>query len=142
VLLTTNKPTVEKIKIPNCPQNQKNMNTKLLLRSFIIILLFAAGCQKTQSAKTTPSIAPTPPTSSISSYGTFSIQNAFSGDYAEVSGVTDLGTKLLNGTALQQNALSLSNSKTNRWQEWQFSLQSNGYYTIMNLNSGIYGCTR
>jgi len=114
------------------------MTTKLLLRSFLIVLLFAAGCQKTQSAKTTPPITPTPPTSSISSYGTFSIQNASSGDYAEVSGVTDLGTKLLNGTALQQNALSVSNSKTNRWQEWQFNLQSNGYYTIMNLNSGKY----
>ena len=114
------------------------MNTKLLLCSSIIALFFVAGCQKAKSAKATPVITPTPPTSSISSYGTFNIQCAAGGEYAEVSGTTDLGTKLLNGTTLQQNAASYSNGKTNRWQEWQFNLQSNGYYTIMNLNSGKY----
>jgi hypothetical protein len=114
------------------------MKTRLLRYSSVITLLFVAGCQKKEAAQATTPVTSTPSSSSIGNYDTFGLQNATGGNYAEVSGTLNLGAKLLNGTTLQQNTLSATAGKTNRWQEWQFCLQSNGYYTIMNLNSGKY----
>ena len=117
------------------------MKTKLWYCASVAALLLATGCNKNNNSTATGNAASAPKltiNSTVSSYGTFTIQNVASSDYVEVSGVTNQGTKLLDGTTLQQYAASISNGKTDRWQEWQFSKQSNGYYTIMNLNSGKY----
>jgi len=117
------------------------MKTKLWYCASVAALLLATGCNKNNNSTTTGNAASAPKltiNSTVSSYGTFTMQNVASSDYVEVSGVTNQGTKLLDGTTLQQYAASISNGKTDRWQEWQFSKQSNGYYTIMNLNSGKY----
>src|ERR1700744_1875299 len=117
------------------------MKTNLWQCASFAVLMHAAGCSKNQNA--TPVVhAPGGPrliaNSVVSTYGTFTMENVASSKYCEVSGVTNQGTKLLDGTGLQQYAASISNGKTDRWQEWQFAKQSNGYYTIMNLNSGKY----
>jgi len=117
------------------------MRTKIQLGIFAAGLLFMAGCSKNESTKTIPGSTTgtqLQTNSTVSNYGTFTIQCVTGSKYIEVSGVTNQGTKLLDGTTLQQYAASISNGKTDRWQEWQFSKQSNGYYTIMNLNSGKY----
>jgi hypothetical protein len=118
------------------------MKTKLSFFLSLIALFFLAGCNKDQSSKP-PGTAPATITkplvsSSVSSYGNYTMQSVTGSLYVEVSGVTNQGTKLLNGTTLQQYAESISNGVQDRWQQWEFSLQSNGYYTIMNLNSGKY----
>lgn len=117
------------------------MKTNLWQCASFAVLVLAAGCQKNQNSTPTGNATGSPKlatNSTVTTYGTFNMQNVASGKYCEVSGVTNQGTKLLDGTGLQQYAQSISNGKTDRWQEWQFAKQSNGYYTIMNLNSGKY----
>lgn len=119
------------------------MKTKLWYYAPLAALLFTAGCTKNEKASSTLlksniTASPNLIASAVNNYGTFTIQCVTGGKYIEVAGVTNQGTKLLDQTPLQQYAASISNGKTDRWQEWQFSKQSNGYYTIMNLNSGKY----
>ena len=75
----------------------------------------------------------------VTSYGTYTITCVNGGNYLEVSGDNTQGTKLLNGTAvdLTQSILNPAGG-TYRWVKWLISKQANGYYTIMNLNSGKY----
>lgn len=116
------------------------MKTNLCQCASFALLILAAGCKK--NANSTPggtsANGKLTTNSTVTAYGTFNMQNVASGKYCEVAGVTNQGTKLLDGTTLQQYAQSVSGGKTDRWQEWQFAKQSNGYYTIMNLNSGKY----
>lgn len=115
---------------------------KSLLRQClsIAVLGLAVGCSKNKNAA--PAQSTTADTlsavSTVSNYGTFIIKNQASGKYLEVSGTTNLGEKLADGTTLDQYELAYANNQLFRWQEWQFSKQSNGYYTIMNINSGKY----
>jgi len=117
------------------------MKTNLWQCASFAVLICAAGCKKNLNSTPKGNTADTSKlaaNSTISTYGTFTVQNVASSKYIEVSGVTNQGTKLLDGTGLQQYDASITNGKTDRWQEWQFTKQSNGYYTIMNLNSGKY----
>jgi hypothetical protein len=121
------------------------MKTRLWPLASLAVLSLTIGCKKSQNSPTTGTNGTTPPAdttvaagSPVSDYGTFTIQSAASSKWIEVSGQVTQGTQLLDGATLQQDNLSVTNSKTDRWQEWQFCKQSNGYYTIMNLNSGKY----
>src|ERR1700744_1439557 len=126
---------------------------KLNLRLYmpLALLVIAIGCKKNQNAvqnnngnttqttggnttdTTTSKSSPT-----ISDYATFTLQCVAGSKYIEVSGTLNQGAKLQDAATLDQNDESITNGKLDRWQEWQFSKQTNGYYTIMNLNSGKY----
>lgn len=121
------------------------MNTKLLSCLFVIALpLFIAGCNKKQTTDTTtPPVKTGPDTTTAPSlattYTTYTLSCANGGNFLEVSGAIDQGTKLQDGTSLDQASTSTSpQGAVNRWQEWLISKQSNGYFTIMNLYSGKY----
>ncbi len=105
-------------------------------------LLFAESCTKDHTLKTngTSAITPIQKTNSlISNYGTFTIQCVTGSKFIEVAGTTNQGTKLFDGTKLEQWQASINGlGQTDRWQKWQISKAANGYYTIMNLNSGKY----
>jgi len=73
------------------------------------------------------------------SYDTYTISTTEETGFIEVSGETVLGDKLKDGTMLKTAKPSVNELKsTNRWQKWLISKQTNGYFTIMNLNSGKY----
>jgi len=73
------------------------------------------------------------------SYDTYTISTTEETGFIEVSGETVLGDKLKDGTMLKTAKPSVNELKsTDRWQKWLISKQTNGYFTIMNLNSGKY----
>jgi hypothetical protein len=72
-------------------------------------------------------------------YGTYAISTAEGTRFIEVSGENMLGDKLKDGTILKMADASVNELKSiNRWQKWLISKQANGFFTIMNLNSGKY----
>jgi len=123
------------------------MNPKPLLYLSAFILMFIAGCSKkgTGTATTTPPTkkpVDSVPTSSpqlTAAYNTYTISCVNGGNFIEVSGTNTQGTKLQDGTALDQAQASVNTTgATDRWQKWIISKQASGYFTIMNLNSGKY----
>jgi len=121
------------------------MKTKLLqCLSFITLLGLAVSCSKKEvpvtksTVKTTTDSIPGTP-SLATTYASYTIVSANGGNYLEVSGVNTQGTKMQDGTALDLAQASVnSTGDTDRWQKWIISKQSNGYFTIMNVNSGKY----
>ena len=71
----------------------------------------------------------------LKNYGTYTIATLGDNKLLEVSGEVKQGDKLKDDAKLvaTNHAVQLE-----RWQKWQISKQPNGYYTIMNLNSGKY----
>lgn len=67
-------------------------------------------------------------------YGTYKI-GIQGNTLLEVSGEVKQGDKLKDGAKV---IVSAHEKQLERWQKWLISKQSNGYYTIMNLNSGKY----
>src|ERR1700744_726708 len=121
------------------------MKVRFLPYVCVSLLMLVMSCSKKATSITQTPPAKTPPTSTtdtaslITSYGTYTITCVNGGNYLEVSGDNTQGTKLLNGTAvdLTQSILNPAGG-TYRWVKWLISKQANGYYTIMNLNSGKY----
>ena len=121
------------------------MKTKLLpIASFITAMLFLVSCSKKEAAvtkttvKTTTDSIPSTP-SLATTYASYTIVSANGGNFLEVSGSNTQGTKLQDGTALDLAQASVNaTGDTDRWQKWIISKQSNGYFTIMNVNSGKY----
>lgn len=117
------------------------MKIRFLLYAVVISSLMNS-CKKApevNSNQTSPgdtTKTPTLPTLSTT-YGTYTISCVTGGNFLEVSGDNTQGTKLKNGTTLDQAKASINTlNLTDRWQEWIISKQPNGYFLIMNLNSG------
>ena len=117
------------------------MKANLFTCFSLAALIFMQGCSKkdltngggnsSDTTKTGPSLSTT--------YGTYAISNVSSGKFMEVSGADNQGTKLKNGTPLDQAGASINSlGNTDRWQKWIISKQTNGYFCIINLNSGKY----
>ena len=118
------------------------MKTRFLPYVCITLLLLILSCSKkgTSNNQTPPIKTPPADTASLTAtYSTYTITAANGGNFVEVSGDNMQGTKLHDGTAIDLTAGSInSTGGVNRWVEWLISKQSNGYFTIMNLNSGKY----
>lgn len=71
----------------------------------------------------------------LKEYATYIISAPVGNKLLEISGELMQGDKLKDGAKL---GLSAKRNVVQRWQKWLISKQSNGYYTIMNLNSGKY----
>lgn len=118
------------------------MKTKSLPYLSIALLLLIFGCSKKGSSttQTPPTKVPPADTASLTTtYSTYTITSANGGNFVEVSGDNMQGTKLHDGTGIDLTEVSInSTGGVNRWVEWLISKQPNGYFTIMNLNSGKY----
>src|ERR1700761_9395399 len=117
------------------------MRRNLLLCTACIAL--AAGCSKNTAIKSpagggTGTVTKNDTTSLATTYGAYALIGIANNKAIEVSGVNTNGDKVKDSTTLQQDELLMTGNNASRWQEWQFSKQSNGYFTIMNLNSGKY----
>ncbi|WP_183575057.1 RICIN domain-containing protein [Mucilaginibacter sp. X5P1] len=111
--------------------------------SLFFALLISVFATATYAGNTKMSVhTHNPATNEVSlgnNYGTYTISTAEGNDFIEVSGENMLGDKLKDGTLLKTAKPSINDLKsTDRWQKWLISKQANGYFTIMNLNSGKY----
>jgi len=114
------------------------MKRNLLLCTACIAL--AASCSKNTAIKastgTTGTVTKSDTASLATTYGAYALIGIANNKAIEVSGVNTNGDKVKDSTTLQQDEPLMTGNNANRWQEWQFSKQTNGYFTIMNLNSG------
>jgi hypothetical protein len=111
------------------------MKTSLLFT--ILISLFTAGASYAGNVKLNKPVVAEGTT--LASYGTYTVSTAEGNDFIEVSGENTLGAKLQDGTTLKIAKASVNELKSvDRWQKWLISRQANGYFTIINLNSGKY----
>lgn len=122
------------------------MKVRALPYVCIILLMLVIGCSKKGTSITQTPPPKTPPVDTVpgassfaTAYGTYNITCANGGNFLEVSGDNMQGTKLLDGTGidLTQSYINPAGGAY-RWVKWIISKQSNGYFTIMNLNSGKY----
>jgi len=118
------------------------MSIKLLPYLCLTLLPLALSCSKKATSVTQNPPPKTPPADTASlaaAYATYTITCANGGDFVEVSGDNMQGTKLLEGTGLDLTSVSINPAGgAYRWVKWLISKQPNGYFTIMNLNSGKY----
>lgn len=102
----------------------------------MVSLFTCYSCRKEKASNTTNQIHDTQlkklnASGITGDYGTYVITNVLSNMALDVSGITKQGAKLKNSATLVQYPLS-----GEKWQDWNIIKLSNGYYKIMNLNSG------
>jgi len=118
------------------------MKVRFLPYVCVSLLLLVMDCSKkgTSIAQAPPTKTPPVDTASLATtYSTYTITCANGGNFVEVSGDNMQGTKLLDGTGIDLTSVSINPAGgAYRWVKWLISKQSNGYFTIMNLNSGKY----
>ncbi|SDS14360.1 Ricin-type beta-trefoil lectin domain-like [Mucilaginibacter mallensis] len=114
------------------------MKTSLFFALLISLFATATYAGNTKMSAHTHKLAANE-VSLANNYDTYTISTAEGNNFIEVSGETMLGDKLKDGTLLKTAKPSINDLKsTDRWQKWLISKQANGYFTIMNLNSGKY----
>jgi hypothetical protein len=105
------------------------MRKILLSFSIAFAVVLMLGLENTGASK------PVKNSSELKEYATYTISTTGSKKLLEISGELMQGDKLKDGAKL---GLSPKPDTIRRWQKWLINKQANGYFTIMNLNSGKY----
>jgi len=107
------------------------MRKILLSFSIAFVVVFTLGLKNAGASKPVKNS----PFGELKEYATYTISTTGSKNLLQVSGELMQGDKLKDGAKL---GLSPKPDTIQRWQKWLLSKQANGYFTIMNLNSGKY----
>ena len=105
------------------------------MRKILLSFSIAFAVVLTLRLENTGASKPVKNSSELKEYATYTISTTGSKKLLEISGELMQGDKLKDGAKLR---LSPKPNTIQRWQKWLLSKKANGYFTIMNLNSGKY----